>query len=135
MPRLPPKWPPTFDTVSMIVSRISCASCGSCLRSSLRTSAGVSISSRIRVMSSAPSGAAFADVTCYVREIVHRTGHLISVGHGDCEQLPRSLACRFDADQRGIRQLSLRDIFACGLYKRFRALFDVEQIVDDLCRV
>src|SRR6185369_951931 len=80
--------------------------------------------------------AAFADVTCDGGEIVHRTADdiSISVSHRLCEQASRLGTCSFNAEQRRIGQLPLLDIFPGGLPEGRRALFDVEQVVDDLER-
>src|SRR6185503_19647001 len=117
MPRLPPKWPPMCETTSMIVSRISWATCGSCLRSSLRRSRGDSIesSSRGMMVVSRALGSALADVTRNRAEVIHRAGDHISVLLGHPEQAFHFRPCTLHAQKRGEGQFSLGDVLSGGL--------------------
>src|ERR1700737_1004722 len=130
MPRLPPKWPPIEETTSMMRSRISCASCGSCWRSSLRRSDGELMLSSSRVMAFLRS--ALANVTPDRCQIVHRAADDSSVFTRLGQQLIDARARRRRADQSGISELPLCSIFARRFPELLRRLLLIEQIIDDL---
>src|SRR3954453_2756545 len=78
-------------------------------------------------------GTALADVTCHPRKIVRRrTGDLISVLDGHPEEPRRLGPCSFDAQQRRIGELALRDVLHRGLAELLGARLEVEQVVDYL---
>src|SRR5436305_5317886 len=78
-------------------------------------------------------GAALADVTCHLREIVRRrTGDLISVLDGYPEEPRRLGPCSFDAQQRRIGELPLRDVLPRGLAELLGARREVAEGVDNL---
>src|SRR5688572_2614772 len=118
----------------MIVSRISWATWGSCLRSSFRRSRGVSIESSSLFMSLVRRGLmpALADETRDGREEIHRAADDISVVERLLLQPPHLRTCAFHAQKRGPGQFSLRDVLAGGLAEGRRGLLDVQQVVHDL---
>src|SRR5215212_6818893 len=124
------------ETTSMICSRISCATWGSCLRSSFRRSLGVSIESSSRGIVVSPLGerlmAPLADETRDLREEIHRAGDHISVPEGVRQQATYLRPCTLHAQQRGPRQFSLRHVLPGRLSQGRRGLLDVQEVVDDL---
>src|SRR5436309_5160320 len=119
-----------METTSMIRSRISCASCLSCWRSSLRMSIGELIWSSSGVI----SGAAVANVTRDRREIVHRTADHISVFHSFPKELVDTFSGRLRAEQRGIGPLPLRRIFPRRLAELLGCPLLIEKVVNNLKR-
>src|SRR5436190_20364831 len=80
------------------------------------------------------SGSTVANVTRDRCQIVHRTADDSSVLLGLLKQVRGAFSGLGDPDQRGVRQLSLRGVFAGGLAELLRGSLLVEEVVNDLKR-
>src|ERR1700694_1539226 len=77
---------------------------------------------------------ALANVTRDRCQIVHRTGDHSSVFGRVAQEVGHALTSGVRTHQRGVRQFSLRRVFAGGLAELLRCLLLIEKVVDDLKR-
>src|SRR5712671_2510694 len=128
MPRLPPKWPPIFETTSIMRWRISSASSWSCRRLSDRRSCGELMVSR-SVIGCGASRSPFADETRDPGEIVHRTADDSSVADCLAQERVDGSAGGLRAEERRVGQLPLRQILAGRLPERGCIFFLVQEVI------